>query len=281
MTSASVLKMTQQTLSLEEEQERRYLERKVERAFYEAGKSLAQLRDRGLYRSTHSSFEQYCRDRFGFQRRHSYQLIDAAKTVDNLIQLLGVEDGCAPMDHILPTKERQVRPLTSLTPQEQKEAWMSAIANADGNAPSSRQVSEAVQVIQKRTIEATEPSPHKIGEVCKIKAKNNPDLRAVNGYAGIIREVYNYSCSVETHMGELTINNQNLESLNDDQAENEQAEQLLKRLWRLREVEQLDHAAVALLNSLEKQHSPQLNPLQEALLQTVESYYSYQESNLI
>lgn len=264
---------TQPTFSLEEEEERLYLERKVERAFYEAGRSLAQLRDRRLYRNTHSSFEQYCRDRFGFQRRHSYQLIDAAQTIDNLIELLGVDNGCAPVAHILPTKERQVRPLTSLTPNQQKEAWVSAIANADGNAPTSGQVAEAVQVIKKRTIEATEQNPHKMGEICKIKAKNNPDLRAVNGYAGIIREVYNYSCSVETHMGELTINNQNLESLNNAQAKNEKAKQLLQRLWRLREVEQLDQVAVALVNSLEKQHSPQLNPLQEALLQTVESYY--------
>jgi len=266
--------LSENTLSLEEQQERLHLERKVERAFYEAGKSLAQLRDRKLYRNTHASFEQYCRDRFGFQRRHSYQLIDAAKTIDNLIKLLGVDNGCAPVAHILPTKERQVRPLTSLTPNEQKEAWVSAIAKADGKAPSSRQVAEAVQVIKEQTyLEATEPNSYEIGEICKIKAKNNPDLRIVNGYAGVIGSVYNYSCSVETRMGELTINNQNLESLNYTQAENEQAEQLLKRLWRLREVEHLDGAATHLLNYLEKQHSPSLTPLQEALVETLESHY--------
>lgn len=44
--------------------DRNHLERKVERAFYEAGKALQQLRDRKLYRSTHRTFEDYCRDRF-------------------------------------------------------------------------------------------------------------------------------------------------------------------------------------------------------------------------
>jgi hypothetical protein len=45
----------------------------VERAFFEAGKALAQLRDglgdRRLYRSTHKTFEEYCRDGFGYSRQ--------------------------------------------------------------------------------------------------------------------------------------------------------------------------------------------------------------------
>jgi hypothetical protein len=40
-------------LSQEEELQRLHLERKVERAFYEAGKALMELRDQRLYRSTH------------------------------------------------------------------------------------------------------------------------------------------------------------------------------------------------------------------------------------
>ena len=44
---------------------RLHLERKVERAFFEAGKALVELRERRLYRPTHRTFEEYCRDRFG------------------------------------------------------------------------------------------------------------------------------------------------------------------------------------------------------------------------
>jgi hypothetical protein len=55
----------------------------VERAFFEAGKALAKLRDglrravgdRRLYRSTHCTFEEYCWERFGHSRRQSYLLI--------------------------------------------------------------------------------------------------------------------------------------------------------------------------------------------------------------
>ena len=81
-------------LTTEEEGDRLHLERKVERAFYEAGMALMQLRDRRLYRTTHPTFEEYCRDRFNYTRRRLYQLIEAAIVYDNLI------DKCAKFLHM-------------------------------------------------------------------------------------------------------------------------------------------------------------------------------------
>ena len=78
-------------LTPEEERQRLFWERKVERAFYEAGTALKELRDRRLYRSTHKTFEEYVQDRFGMKRAHSYRLIDAAAVVDNLFPLLGLK----------------------------------------------------------------------------------------------------------------------------------------------------------------------------------------------
>ena len=60
-----------------------HLGRKVERAFFEAGKALAQLRDRRLYRSTHRTFEEYCRDRFGYTHRRVNYLIAGSVVFDN------------------------------------------------------------------------------------------------------------------------------------------------------------------------------------------------------
>lgn len=93
-------------LTTDEESDRLHWERKVERAFYEAGMALMQLRDRRLYRTTHSTFEEYCRDPFGYTRRRPYQMIEAALIYDNLI------DKCAKILHILPTKEGQIQPLS-------------------------------------------------------------------------------------------------------------------------------------------------------------------------
>ena len=72
-------------MTADEQRDRLHLERKVEWAFFEAGKALAELRDRRLYRSTHRTFEEYCKDRFSYTHRHVNYLIAASLVVDNII----------------------------------------------------------------------------------------------------------------------------------------------------------------------------------------------------
>jgi hypothetical protein len=52
---------------------------------FEAGKALAELRDRRLYRSTHKTFEQYCKDRFGYTRIAASYKIAAATVMENFL----------------------------------------------------------------------------------------------------------------------------------------------------------------------------------------------------
>ncbi|WP_392534224.1 hypothetical protein [Nostoc sp. C117] len=116
-------------LSDEEQRDRLHLERRVERAVFEAGKALAELRDRRLYRSMHSTFQEYCKDRFGFERRHPYRLIEAWAVFDNLMKMCPNwtqnEDDPdivnSEQRQILPTSEGQVRSMTKLEPREQQE----------------------------------------------------------------------------------------------------------------------------------------------------------------
>lgn len=81
--------------------------------FVEVGNALLEIRDSRLYRAHFGTFEDYCRGRWGIERRHAYRLIDAARVVNN------VSHGT----QILPTGERQARPLSHLTPQLQREVW--------------------------------------------------------------------------------------------------------------------------------------------------------------
>ncbi len=98
----------------------------MERAFFEAGKALTELRDRRLYRSTHKTFEDYCRDRFGHSWQQSNYLIAAAGVYENLttIDCQNVANSHLPTSgsQILPTSERQVRPipLQSLNPRNSR-----------------------------------------------------------------------------------------------------------------------------------------------------------------
>ncbi|MCC5632603.1 hypothetical protein LC613_33895 [Nostoc sphaeroides CHAB 2801] len=169
-------------LTEQEQSDRLHLERKVERAIFEAGKALMELRDRRLYRSTHSTFEEYCKDRFGFERRHPYRLIEASAVFDNLMKMCPNwtqnEDDPdivhSEQRQILPTSEGQVRPMTKLEPHEQQEVWLRAVELAGGKVPTGRIVKDVVQRIMERT---KIPNTYQIGEVCQILTKDNPELR--------------------------------------------------------------------------------------------------------
>ena len=133
-------------LSFEDERDKLKLEREVERAFYRAGCALRELRDRRLYRSTHKTFKEYCQDRFGFTRRRSDYLIGAAEVVDNLSG--ETEPKREPLVLILPTSERQCRPLTKLKPEQQREIWREAVESSKGKVPSGKVVADLVAKIQ-------------------------------------------------------------------------------------------------------------------------------------
>ena len=71
-------------LSKAEKEEKDNLERTVEQAFFIAGKALKTLRDKRLYRETHTTFESYVRSRFDYTRSAAYNLISSADVFDNL-----------------------------------------------------------------------------------------------------------------------------------------------------------------------------------------------------
>ena len=52
---------------------------------------------------------------------------------------------------VLPTSERQVRPLAKLEPSQQREVWQQAVAEAGGKVPSNRLVKSLVDQIKERT----------------------------------------------------------------------------------------------------------------------------------
>ena len=274
VTAAEVEELTET-----EERDRLHLERRVERAFFEAGKALAELRDRRLYRSTHSTFEEYCKDRFGFERRHPYRLIEAAGVVDNLIKMCPIwtqneiENDPATVHsdqrQILPTSEGQVRPMTKLEPQEQQQVWQQAVEIAGGKVPTGKIVKDVVQRIMERT---KAPNSYCVGEVCQILAKDNPELRGKGGCWGIVNHVGEFSCTVKTWDGEYTVGLQYLKSYNYLPAEREQMRVICDRISRVYSGA-LEETAKNLLQSLGKLNRPYLTAVEEKLLNVLESEY--------
>ena len=179
-------------LSEEEKAERDNLEGTVQQAFFVAGQALKLLRDKRLYRETHSTFESYVRDRFDFTKRAAYYLIDAHEVVNNLKAVLP----STPSDDagsllkseqivhlnkstILPTRESQCRNLAGHPPEIQRRAWVRAVELAGGNkVPPARLVKQAVR-------EITQSDDSKQNSTLKVKGSVEPSFREVNYSAGI------------------------------------------------------------------------------------------------
>lgn len=105
--------------------------------FVEVGNALAAIRDdeRKLYRA-YGTFEDYCRERWGFARRTAYQFIDAAAVAENVRHGAQIEP---------PRNERQARPLTPLSPSEQIAAWREAVETAPNGKVTAAHVAEVVE----------------------------------------------------------------------------------------------------------------------------------------
>ena len=268
---AAVADVKPEELTLDEQRLREHLERQIEKAFYLAGKALLELRDRRLYRSTHKTFEEYCRDRFGYSRRQPYYLIDAAAVVDNL------SEKCEPLVHILPTNERQVRPLTQLEPELQRSVWQAAVLEAGNKAPSGRIVKDIVQRITERT---RVPNPYRVGEVCQFVVKDHPDLRGKSGCWCIVSQVNEFSCTVMAWDGEYTLKMEHLKSFDYSDSDCEEMHSLCLRIAKLRSSSKLEDVAMSVLKLLGEVKRPYLTTLEEKLMSVLEQEYGLLPTNL-
>jgi hypothetical protein len=125
-------------LTMVESRKLRALEKIIEtglRTFTDVGRALLEIRDGNLYRAF-KTFDEYCLKTWQLERSRVYQLMDSVQVVGNLKMSTTVD--------ILPTNERQARPLTLLPPPQQREAWETAVKAAPNGKPTARQVAAAV-----------------------------------------------------------------------------------------------------------------------------------------
>lgn len=113
------------------------LEQTIERGlqtFVDVGTALLEIRDSRLYRQAFGTFEEYCRERWGIERRRAYQLMDAAQVVGNL------GDDVKNFSH----RESHVAPLVNLSPDLQREAWQRAVDTAPNGKITAAHVASVV-----------------------------------------------------------------------------------------------------------------------------------------
>lgn len=102
--------------------------------FVEVGQALLRIRDERLYRESHGTFEDYCRERWDFSVAQGKRLIAAAE----------VTEAMAPIGAV-PTTESVARELAPLRaePTQLREAWSEAVER-NGDKPTAAQVREVV-----------------------------------------------------------------------------------------------------------------------------------------
>tara|TARA_R110002167_G_scaffold42500_1_gene129059 strand:+ start:44 stop:607 length:564 start_codon:yes stop_codon:yes gene_type:complete len=112
---------------------------KGRKTFVEVGKALAKIRDGKLYRETHTTFEAYCQERWGWSKSRATHFIQAADVSENLVTNV-----------TKPTAEYQARPLTKLPAEDQPAAWDRAneLAEEEGKSVTARHVEKAVEETQ-------------------------------------------------------------------------------------------------------------------------------------
>ncbi len=247
-------------LTESEIKERHLLELKVERAFWQAGVALRELRDRRLYRSTHKNFEEYCQDRFGFNRISAHNRISAAEVFENLFTI-GEQ---IPM----PSNERQVRPLTKLKPDEQRSCWEEAVEAAGDKVPSGRIVKDIVQRLFERGT-TPPPIPFQEGDVVLIRGMGNLDLRKYNGRWALALAINEYTITVALDGKDVAVKPQFLKPI--DPKYWTEIKAVHQRISRLQLSYDLDPAEDAVLEVLLRRTS--FTPKQMILLNFLEQQY--------
>jgi DNA adenine methylase len=142
----------------------------------EAVKALVVIRDKKLYRLTHSSFEKYAQQRWGYERAYLYQLCQWGETAENLS---GIAD-------TVPERESHARPLYGLSPADQRRAWKEVLKQTE--EPTTRDVENVAREYR------TPISRNHTGALPYYgsKAALAPQ---------IIAEFPEHRCYVETHIG--------------------------------------------------------------------------------
>lgn len=112
-------------LALSRREQLEYHEREIERGWVEMGAHYAAIRDKELYRTElgYGTFDDYCRERWRKSAETVRLIMRGAEVFQNL-------SSAPKIFGALPENVEQARPLASLPPAQQREAWQRAVETA-------------------------------------------------------------------------------------------------------------------------------------------------------
>jgi hypothetical protein len=185
--------------------------------FIEVGRALKAIRDQELYRQNYQTFEAYMHDRWGMSRPRGYQLIGAAEVVDAVSTSVD----------IVPVNEAQARPLTTLSPEQQREVWQQVVETAPPSGITAKHVKATVQRVKNGTTAPKMPKP----KVPAPAPQRPPRQRVQDGLFGVLAMVKDED--VWTILGELALALNTYADDHEDPTLQQHMEQALSPLWHL------------------------------------------------
>ena len=132
--------------------------------------------------------------------------------------------------------------------------------------PSGRIVKGIVEQIQERN---PVPNPWKVGDVAKIVAKDDPQLRGKAGCWAIVTAKGDFSCTVKVWDGEYQVKPANLKELPYSSEQQDEVKSLCDRLSKIK-VDDGEKPMKDFLAGLGKIDRPWLTELEQKVLKIVE-----------
>ncbi len=150
-----------EALDPEEKQELVQHEKVIARGlgtFFQVGIALSEIKKKELYREEYSTFQEYCRFRWNFQRNYAVRLIRAADITQTLKEEGNFE--------ILPQTEFEARELSGVSKNGLLEGWRKLLNETGNQVPRPEQIKEYLAPYKKarRRGKKADPSPKSVPE---------------------------------------------------------------------------------------------------------------------
>ncbi|MDD2707540.1 MAG: hypothetical protein PHV34_05975 [Verrucomicrobiae bacterium] len=171
-------------LSNNESSELRSCERTIEQtkgAFVACGLALSKIRDRKLYRRDFDTFEEYCREKWGWGRQYAYQLIECAE-----VKMSPIGDKIG--------NQGQAKAIAAVPPERRKEVMEKASASG---AVTAKKITEAAKDAKASAKAESKPVIELDQTGWPIPVEVLPDWRRAEQVSSLIAEVKRVKLAVK------------------------------------------------------------------------------------
>ncbi len=136
--------------------------------FCSVGNSLKAISKDRLYREKFATFDDYCRDQWGYSKTHAHRLINASNCVEALAAAVSPNG-----DQRLPANESQVRPLVDkLDSEKWPGAWQKVLKATEGKSITADEVEAVVSKMLGKSTDTTKAKTAAAAKEKKAEAEN-------------------------------------------------------------------------------------------------------------